>query len=164
MMLVMKYSSGSPLRGVFLRHKLAISLVICLPLRRGVLGRSWWVTPQIWVEGGFRGQPPRLTFWVQILTCYFIGNVNLGKLLLACAPGIWCCLHCAGAAGDTTRALKDLSGHKLEGTRRQTQRRSLTNGENTCTLWGVSWTRVPMLSCDPLEKSACPNSVFWKIR
>lgn len=72
MMLVMKYSSGSPLRGVFLRHKLAISLVICLPLRRGLLGRRWWVTPQIWVEGGFRGQPPRLTFWVQILTCYFI--------------------------------------------------------------------------------------------
>lgn len=71
-MLVMKHSSGSPLRGVFLRHKLAVSLVIYLPLRRGLLGgagelhlRSEWkmvLGASLWDQ----------TFWVQILTCHFV--------------------------------------------------------------------------------------------
>lgn len=66
------------------------------------------------MEDGFRGQPLGPDFLGSNPDLPLRSYVTLGKLLLTCAPSIWCCLHCAGATGDTMRALKELFGHKQE--------------------------------------------------
>lgn len=69
------------------------------------------MTPQISVKDGLRGWSLGPGFLGSNPDLPLHSYVTWGKLLLTCAPGVWCYLHCAGATGDTKKAVKGLSGH-----------------------------------------------------